>query len=79
MVLDKTLENPLDSKEIKPEYSFKGLMLKLKLQYFGHLMGRNNSLGIDPGTGKDGGQKEKGVTEDEMVGWHHQLDRKSVV
>ena len=43
-------------------------MLKLKLQYFGHLMGRNNSLGIDPDTGKDGGQKEKGVTEDEMLG-----------
>ena len=40
VVLDKTLENPLDSKEIKPEYSFKGLMLKLKLQYFGHLMQR---------------------------------------
>ena len=46
MVLDKTLESPLDYKEIKPvnpkevipEYSLKGLMLKLKLQYFGHLM-----------------------------------------
>ena len=51
MVLEKTLENPLDSKEIKPvlkkislEYSLEGLMLKLKLQYFGHLMRRVDSL-----------------------------------
>jgi len=52
VVLEKTLESPLDSKEIKPvhpqginpEYSLEGLMLKLKLQYFGHLMQRANSL-----------------------------------
>ena len=52
MVLEKTLESPLDSKEIKPvnlkeinlEYSLEGLMLKLKLQFSGHLMGRGNSL-----------------------------------
>ena len=52
MVLEKTLESPLDSKdintsilkEINPDYSLKGLMLKLKLQYFGHLMGRADSL-----------------------------------
>ena len=47
--LEKTLESPLDSKEIlkeiNPEYSLEELMLKLKLQYFGHLMGRANSLG----------------------------------
>ena len=43
-MLEKTLENPLDSKEIKPEYSLKGLMLKLKLQYCGHLMRRADSL-----------------------------------
>ena len=51
-MLEKTLESPLDSKaikpvnlkEISPEYSLEGLMLKLKLQYFGHLMGRANSL-----------------------------------
>jgi len=51
-VLEKTLESPLDIKEIKPvnpkeinpEYSFKGLLLKLKLQYFGHLMQRVNCL-----------------------------------
>ena len=44
MVLEKTLESPLDSKEISPEYSLEGLMLKLKLQYFGHLMWRADSL-----------------------------------
>ena len=52
MVLEKTLESPLDCKEIKtvnleeinPEYSLEGLLLKLKLQYFGHLMQRANSL-----------------------------------
>ena len=48
-------------KEISPEYSLEGLMLKLKLQYLGHLMQRVDSL-------------EKTVTEDEMAGWHHQLD-----
>ena len=45
MVLEKTLESPLDCKEISPEYSLEGLMLKLVLQqYFGHLMGRTDSL-----------------------------------
>ena len=46
-MLEKTLESPLDSKEIQPvhpEYSLEGLMLKLKLQYFGHLMGRTDSF-----------------------------------
>ena len=43
-MLEKTLESPLDSKETNPEYSLKGLMLKLKFQYFGHLMKRANSL-----------------------------------
>ena len=57
-------------KEISPEYSLEGLMLKLKLQYFGHLMRRVNSL---EKTGTDWGQKEKGMTEDEMAGWHHRL------
>ena len=55
-------------KEISPEYSLEGLMLKLKLQYFGQLMRR------DPDAGKDRRQEEKGMTEDEMVGWHHRLD-----
>ena len=45
MVLEKTLESPLDSKEINPEDSLEGLRLKLKLQYFGHVMQRANSLG----------------------------------
>ena len=44
MVLEKTLESPLDCKEISPGCSLEGLMLKLKLQYFGHLMRRANSL-----------------------------------
>ena len=48
-------------------------MLKLKLQYFGHLMQRTDSL-IKTHAGKDSGQEEKGVTEDEIVGWHHWLN-----
>ena len=80
VVLVKTLESPLDSKEIQPvhikeispEYSLEGLMLKLKLQYFGHLMARTD-IWKDPDAGKDWGQEEKGMTEDEMVGWHHWL------
>ena len=59
-------------KEINPEYSLEGLMLKLKLQYFGHLMRRADSLEKTLMLGKIEGQ-EKGTTEDEMVGWHHQL------
>ena len=55
-------------KEINPEYSLEGLMLKLKLQYFGHLIQRAD-IGKDPDAGKDRGQKEKGMAEDEMVGW----------
>ena len=53
MLLDKILENPLDRKEINPEYSLEGMMLKLKLQYFGHLMQRTDSLGKNPDAGKD--------------------------
>ena len=48
-------------------------MLKLKLQYFGHLMQRAD-IRKDPDAGKDWRQEEKGMTEDEMVGWHHQLN-----
>ena len=61
-------------KEISPEYSLEGLMLKLKLQYFGHLMGRANSLEKTLMLGKTERQEEKGTTEDEMVGWHHWLN-----
>ena len=57
-------------KEISPGCSLEGLMLKLKLQYFGHLMWRADSF---PDAGKDWGQ-EKGTTEDEMVRWHHRLN-----
>ena len=57
-------------KEINPEYSLEGLMLKLKLQYFGYLM-QSWLIGKDPDAGKDWGQEEKGVTEYEMVGCHH--------
>ena len=60
-------------KEISPECSLKGLMLKLKLQYFGHLMRRVDSL-EKTDVGRHWGQKEKGMTEDEMAGWHHRLD-----
>ena len=68
-MLEETLESPLDRrsnqsilKEISPEYSLEGLMLKLKLQYF------------DSDAGRGWGQEEKGMKEDEMAGWHHQLD-----
>ena len=70
MVLEKTLENSLDSKEIKPlqsilkeinpEYSLEGLMLKLKLQYFGHLMQRADSLEKTLMLGKIEGRRRRG-------------------
>ena len=68
MVLKKTLKNPLDSKEIqpvhpkeiRPECSLEGLMLKLKLQYFGHLMQRGNSLAKTLMLGKTEGKKRRG-------------------
>ena len=77
-----TFESPLDSKikpvhpkgnqsilkEISPEYSLEGLMLKLKLQYFGHLMQRTNSLEKTLLLGKIEGGKRKGTTEHEMTG-----------
>ena len=81
MVLEKTLESPLDCrrsnksilKEISPEYSLGGLMLKLKLQLFAHLMGRTNSLEKSLILGKIEGRKRRG-RQDEMFGWHHQVD-----
>ena len=54
-------------KEISPEISLEGMMLKLKLQYFGHLMRRVESL-------EDSNAGRLGTTEDEMAGWHHRLD-----
>ena len=56
--------------EISPRCSLEGLMLKLKLQYFGHLMGRVDSL-EKTDAGRDWRQEEQGMTEDEMAGWHH--------
>ena len=61
-------------KEINPGCSLEGLMLKLKLQYFGHLMQRVDSLEKTLMLGRIGGKEEKGMIEDEMAGWHHQLD-----
>ena len=83
VVLEKTFESLLDSKEIRPvnpkeinpEYSLEGLMLKLKLQYFGHQMRRTDSLVLsDPDAENDWRWEEKGTTEDEIVGWHHRLN-----
>ena len=82
MVLEKTLESPLDCKEIQPVHP--------KGDQSWVFIGRTNSkaetpilwppheksclIGKDPDAGRDCGQKEKGVTEDEMAGWHHCLD-----
>ena len=73
----RRLLSPLDTRRsnqsILKEINLEGLMLKLKLQYFGHLMWRDKSL-KNPDARKDWGQGEKGATEDELVGWHHQLN-----
>ena len=61
-------------KEINAEYLLEGLILKLKFQYPGHLMGKADSLEKDLDAGKDWRQKEKEATGNEMVGWHHQLN-----
>ena len=61
-------------KEINPDYSLKGLLLKLKLQYFGHLIQRAKSLQKTLLLGRNWGQEEKGTTKDEMAGWHHWLN-----
>ena len=78
-MLEKALEGPLDCKEIQPVHPkggqswvfLEGLMLKLKLQYFGHLMRRVDSLERTLMLGEDVGQEGKGTTEDERAGWHH--------
>ena len=58
-------------KEINPEYSLEGLMQKLKLQYFGHLKKRADSLEKTFVLEKTEGKRRRGATEDKMVGWHH--------
>ena len=60
MVLERTLESPLDCKEISPEYSLDGLMLKLKFQYFGHLMRRADSFEKPLILGKIEGRRRRG-------------------
>ena len=78
MVLEKTLESSLDAgrskqsilKEISPGCFLGSMMLKLKLQYFEHLMQRVDSL-EKTDAGRDWGQEEKGTTEDGMAGRHH--------
>ena len=78
MALKSTLESPMDCKEIhqsilkeiSPGCSLEGLMLKLKLQYFGHLIQRTDSLEKTPMLVKIEGRRRRG-REDEMVGWHH--------
>ena len=60
-------------KEINPDYSLEGLMMKLKLQYFGHLMQTADSLEKTLMLGKTEGRRRKGL-QDETVGWHHQLN-----
>ena len=61
-------------KDINPEYSLEGLMLKQKLKYFGHLMWRTNLLDKTLILGKDWGQEEDGSMEDKMFGWYHLLN-----
>ena len=61
-------------KEINPEYSLKGLTLKLKLQYFDHLIQRADSLEKTLMLGKIEGRRRQGTTEDELVGWHHRIN-----
>ena len=80
MVLEKARESSLDCKEIQPVHpkeislgcSLEGLMLKLKLQYFGHLMRRVDSLEKTLMLGGTGDRRRMETTEDEMAGWHHQ-------
>ena len=60
-------------KKINPEHSLEGLMLVLKLQYFGHLIQRTDSFEKTLLLGKIEGRR-RGTTEDELVGWHHRLD-----
>ena len=84
VVLEKILESPWTArrpnqsilKEISPEYSPEGLMLKLKLQYFGHMIWRADSLKktLRKGPGKDWRQEKEGTTENKMAGCHHWLN-----
>ena len=61
-------------KKISPDFSLEGLILKLKLQYFGHLMRRTNSFEKTLMLGKIEGRRRRGQQRDEMIGWHHGLN-----
>ena len=82
VVLEKTLESPLDCKEIQPvhpeedkSWVFIGRTdAKAKTPILWPPLAKNWLIGKDPDAGRDWGQEEKGTTEDEMAGWHHQLD-----
>ena len=82
MVLEKTLDSLLDArrsnqsilKEINPQYSLEGLILKLKLQYCGHLMRKADSFERTLMLGKTEGRRRRGTTEDDVVGWHHRFN-----
>ena len=81
-MLEKILESPLDCKEIQPvhpkgdqSWVFIGTTdAEAETPILGHVMQRAESFEKDPDAGKDSGQEEKGMTEDELVGWHHQLN-----
>ena len=82
VVLEKTLESPLNSKEIKPnkpkEYQAWKFIGRMDTAAEAPILwlpdAKSKIIGKDPDSGKDWGQEEKGATEDEMVGWHHQLN-----
>ena len=80
MVLEKTLESPLDCKEIQPVHPegdkscvFIG-RTDAEAPILWTLNTNSQLIGKDPDAGKDSGKEEKGMTEDEMVGWHHRLN-----
>ena len=82
VVLEKTLESPLDWEEVQPVHPkgdqswvfIEGVMLKLKLPILWTPHAKSWLIGKDPHAGRDWGQEEKGMTENEMAGWHHRLD-----
>ena len=82
MVLEKTLKSPLDCKEIQPVHSegdqpwvfFGKNDAEAETPVLWPPDAKNELIGKDPDAGKDGRQEKKGMTEDEMVGWHHRCD-----
>ena len=82
MVLEKTLESPLDCKEIQPVHPkgdqswvfIGGIDVEAETPTLGAPHAKSWLIGKDPDAGRDWGQEEKGMTEDEMIGWHHRLN-----